>query len=171
MSKRVYIIFGIISILLAVFFITLITSDNSSNDESNRDIEKSDIDKKYSEKQVKMAEKRNDIESDLDEKVQQYIVDTETPKNQEAYNKAIEMRADGDKKQLKRNVKDIINDNNREIEDLSTDLSFTNNKEIEGTYSYTLTYEKNEKTQSESKSGDFVLDTNKDGYFYIKTFN
>lgn len=171
MSKKIYIIFGIISVLLALFFITLITSDNKSSDSNHGVNNKSDISKKYSEKQVKMAEKRNDIESDLDEKIQQYIIDTETPKNQEVYDKAIEMRSDNDKKQLKRNVKDLAKDNSREIEDLSTDLSFTNSQEIEGTYSYTLTYEKNDKTQSESKSGDFVLDTNNNGYFYIKTFN
>lgn len=170
MSKKTYIIFGVISVLLALFFITLITSDNKSdNQESNNN--NSDINKKYTKKQIKMAEKRNNIESDLDEKIQQYIIDTETPKDQDTYDKAIEMRKDNDRKHLKRNVKNIANDNSREIEDLSTDLSFTDNKEVEGTYSYTLTYEKNDKTQSESKSGDFILDTNQDGYFYIKTFN
>lgn len=167
MSKKIYIIFSIISVLIALFFITLVTSDNKSNNQTND----SDVNKHYTSKQIKMAEKRNDVESDLDEVIQQYIIDTETPKNQESYDKAINMRSDNDKKHLKRNVKNLVDDKNREIEDLSTDLSFTNNKEVEGSYSFTLTYKKGDKAQSESKSGDFTLDTNEDGYFYIKTFS
>lgn len=169
MSKRIYIIFGVISVLIALFFITLVTSDNKTSNQTNDN--ESDVNQNYTSKQFKMAEKRNEIESELDEVIQKYIIDTENPKNQETYDKAISMRADNDKKNLKRNVKDLVNDDSREIEDLSTDLSFTNNKEVEGSYSYTLTYKKDDKAQSESKSGDFTLDTNKDGYFYIKTFS
>jgi hypothetical protein len=170
MPKKIYIIFGTISILIIIFFITTITSSSQKNENGSVSENKTtNVDKKYSKKQIKMAEKRSDIETDVDEKMQEYILDTESPKNQETYDKAIEMREKDDQKHLKRDVKDLV-EQKREIKDLSTETSFTNSKEIEGTYSYNLVYEKDGKTQTETKDGNYTLNTNKDGYFYIKTF-
>lgn len=171
MSKKIYIVFGLISALILIFFITLVTSD-SSKENSNKisnDNESSSLEKKYSKNEIKMAKKRNEIEVNVDDKMQEYIIDTESPKNQEVYDKAIKMRDEDDQKHLKRDIKDLV-DQKREVRDISTETSYINSKEIEGTYEYTLIYEKDGKTQSENKDGSYTLDTNKDGYFYIKTF-
>lgn len=172
MPKKIYIVFGGISLLIIIFFITTLTGSNSNNnndDVSESNKQTSTLDENYSEKQIKMAEKRSEIESDVDEKMQEYIIDTESPKDQETYDKAIAMRDNDNQKQLKRNVKDLVKQN-REVRDLNTETSFTNSKKIEGTYDYILVYEKDGKTQSETKDGNYTLETNKDGYFYIKTF-
>lgn len=170
MPKKVYILFGTISILIIIFFITTIT--NSSQDSKNESVSETsqpNLEKKYTKKQINLAEKRGENETAVDEKMQEYIIDTESPKDQETYDKAIAMRDKDDQKQLKRNVKDLV-EQKREVKDLSTETSFTNTKEIEGTYEYNLVYEKDGKTQTENKEGNYTLDTNKDGYFYIKTF-
>lgn len=170
MSKKVYILFGTISILIIIFFITTLTnSSQDSKNESSSETSQPNLEKKYTKKQIDLAEKRGENETAVDEKMQEYIIDTESPKDQETYDNAIAMRDKDDQKQLKRNVKDLV-EQNREVKDLSTETSFTNTKEIEGTYEYNLVYEKDGKTQTENKEGSYTLDTNKDGYFYIKTF-
>lgn len=171
MNRKVYVIFGVISILIAVFFFTLVTSTNHNHKQSTDNNDNhSTLNKNYSKKQIKMANKRSDLEVDLDQKIQSYITDTEAPKDQQTYDEAIKMRSSDEQKHLKRNVKVLIKQK-REIKDLNTDTSFKNKDEVEGTYDYTLTYEENGKTQTEDKDGEFTLATNKDGYFYLKTFN
>lgn len=169
MSKKTYIIFSAISVIIALFLITLITNGTRDNDKSNDD--KSSVQNNYSKKEIKLAEKRSDIEMQVDDKVQEYIVNTVSPKNQQTYNEAIKMRDKEEQKSLKRNVKDLVKDDERKIQDLSTETSFISSNEIEGTYSYTLTYKKDGNIQTEDKEGDYSLSTNDDNYFYIKTFN
>lgn len=171
MSKKTYIIFIVISVIIALFFITLITNGSNSSDQNEKNNNKSDLQDNYSKKEIKLAQKRSDIEMQVDDKVQEYIINTVSPKDQKSYDEAIKMRNEDEKKSLKRNVKDLVEDDDRKVQDLSTETSFKNSEEIEGTYSYTLTYKKNGNVQTEDKEGDYSLTTNDDGYFYIKTFN
>ena len=169
MSKKTYIIFGAISVVIALFLITLITN-GTRNDNQNND-NNSSVQNNYSKKEIKLAEKRSDIEMQVDDKVQEYIINTVSPKDQKTYDEAIGMRDKEEQKSLKKDVKDIAKDDERKIQDLSTETSFINSNEIEVTYSYTLTYKKDGNIQTEDKEGDYSLATNDDNYFYIKTFN
>lgn len=169
MSKKTYIIFIGISVVIALFLITLITNGTRDNNQNNDD--KSNVQNNYSKKEIKLAEKRSDIEMQVDDKLQQYIINTVSPKDQKTYDEAIKMRDKNEQKSLKRNVNDLVKDDERKIQDLSTETSFINSNEIEGTYSYTLTYKKDGNIQTEDKEGSYSLSTNDDNYFYIKTFN
>lgn len=171
MSKKTYIIFGVISVIIFLFLITLITSGTNNGVQSNKNDGKTDLENKYTKKEIKLAQKRSDLEMQVDDKIQSYIKGTVSPKSQENYDESIKMRSKDEQKSLKRNVQDLIKDDHRKVQDLTTETSFKNSDEIEGTYSYTLTYKKDGNIQSEDKEGEYTLATNDDGYFYIKTFN
>jgi hypothetical protein len=121
-----------------------------------------------------MAKQRKTLETNVDKKVQEYIKKkTVAPKSQQEYDEALEMRDKKDRENLSEDVKkEIVKDEKkREVKNLNTELHFKDSKTIKGNYYYTLVTSKDDKTNSEDKSGDFTLETNKDGYLYIKDFN
>ncbi|WP_145426249.1 hypothetical protein [Staphylococcus haemolyticus] len=169
MKKSYYIIAGVVSIIL-IAVIVLIVQFNNGNDDTNTSKEKP-LEETYSDKQIKMAKQRKALETDVDKKVQEYIKKTQAPKSQQEYDEALKMRNEEDRKNLSEDVKDIVKDDKREVKNLNTELHFKDSKTVEGTYYYTLVTSKDDKTNSEDKSGDFTLKTNKDGYLYIKDFS
>lgn len=169
MKKSYYVIAGVVSIIL-IAVIVLIVQLNNGNDDKNTGKEKP-LEETYSEKQIKMAKQRKTLETNVDKKVQEYIKKTVAPKSQQEYDEALEMRDKKDRENLSEDVKEIVKDEKREVKNLNTELHFKDSKTIKGNYYYTLVTSKDDKTNSEDKSGDFTLETNKDGYLYIKDFN
>jgi uncharacterized membrane protein YhiD involved in acid resistance len=170
MKKSYYIIAGVVSIIL-IAVIVLIVQFNNGNDDTNTSKEKP-LEETYSDKQIKMAKQRKALETDVDKKkFKIYKKKTQAPKSQQEYDEALKMRNEEDRKNLSEDVKDIVKDDKREVKNLNTELHFKDSKTVEGTYYYTLVTSKDDKTNSEDKSGDFTLKTNKDGYFYIKDFS
>lgn len=169
MKKSYYIIAGVIAVILLcvlVFIISPRDNSNNANDENNQESKQN-----YSEKQIKMARQRKNIEDEVDSKMQEYIKKTVAPNSQKEFDDALKMREEKDRKDLSEDVKDLVKDKNREVKNLNTEVHFENNKQIKGSYYYTLVSSDDNKKTSEDKSGDFVLETNKDDYLYIKEFN
>lgn len=170
MSRKAYISAGLLTVLLLLIVIGLMRlgGDNKQSEQSdNANVEN----KQYSKKEYKQAEERNKSQEALDSKVQEYIEKTNAPKSQNEYDDAIKMRSSEQKKSLKRNVKDLVKDKQRSVENVSTYINYDTKDELSGSYDYTLSYSKDSKVQTENKNGEFTIKTNKDGYFYIDQFD
>lgn len=174
MTKKHYfwLIFVSVFLIIVIFAIYRIGTNNS-NDETNTNngVENVGDTKNYSDKQIKKAEKSNENEEKVEEKIREYIIQTEAPKNQEEYDNALKMRSSDEQNNLKKDVSDLTKDKDRSVKDLNVTVDYDNPKEMSGSYQYTLTYSKDERQMTKDKNGDFTLKTNDDGYFYLNTFN
>ncbi|MDW4404352.1 hypothetical protein QI045_12605 [Staphylococcus saprophyticus] len=166
MSKKWYIIIISISLILLLGVINLVRmpSDDSQNKSENTQSVKSD----YSKKEKEKAEKRTDIQYDVENKIEDYIRKYYSPKDQAEYDEAIAMRSQSDEKQLKKSVKELIKDKEPQVNDVYISTDFSSPKEITGTYEFVYQTKDDE---NQNKSGDFELKTNDNGYFYIDKFN
>lgn len=170
MGRKAYISAGLITVLLLLVVIGLMRlggNNNPSEESENASVEN----KQYSKKQYKQAEQRNELQEDLDSRVQEYIQKTNAPKSQNEYDEAIKMRSSEQQKSLNRNVKDLVKDKQRSVDNVSTYINYDSKDELSGSYDYTLSYTKDSKVQTENKNGEFTIKTNKDGYFYIGQFD
>ncbi|MBM6639457.1 hypothetical protein [Staphylococcus xylosus] len=170
MSRKAYISAGLLTILLLLVVVGLMRlgGDNKPSEQNeNASVEN----KQYSKKQYEQAEKRNKSQESLDSKMQEYIEKTNAPKSQNEYDEAIKMRSSEQQKSLERNVKDLVEDKDRSVENVSTYINYDSKNELSGSYDYTLSYKKDSKVQTENKNGEFTIKTNKDGYFYIDQFD
>lgn len=174
MNKKHYLwlIFASIFLIIVIFAIYRIGTSTSDKEETtNTSIESVGETKDYSDKEIEKAEKSNEIESQVEEKVKDYIIQTEAPKNQDDYDNALKMRSSEDQKSLKKDVTDIAKDEDRNVGNLNVSVSYNNPKEMSGSYDYTLSYTKGERQMTKNKNGDFSLKTNDNGYFYLDTFD
>jgi len=170
MKFKTYLGVGVLSVLFILIIITLVRLPNDSNDNKEKSVN-SEVNTEYTKDQYEKAEKRKDYENKLDDKIKEYIVKTNAPKNQDEYDEALSMRSVEDQKSLARNVSDLIKDKERAVNDIYTNVSFDNKSELSGEYEYTLTYKNNDEIVSENKQGEFTIKTNDDGYFYIDQFD
>ncbi|MGV3144177.1 hypothetical protein [Staphylococcus simulans] len=171
MKKSYYIIASIVSVLFIAVIVIIVQFNNDNDVETSTSNEGKKLNERYSDKQIKVAKQRRNIESQVDKKMREYINNTVAPRKQEDYDNALKMRSQEDRKTLSEDVKDIVKDKKRTVKNLNLEIQFKDSQKIEGNYYYTLVTSNDDATTSEDKSGDFKIDTNTDGYFYIKEFN
>lgn len=167
MKRTYYIIAGVIAVLLIGVLVFIVSPQDDTTNSNNETKSKPN----YSKKQIKMAKQRKSTEKKVQNKMQEYIKSTVAPKSQKDFDNALKLREEKDRKDLSENVDDLVKDKNREVKNLTTDVHFKNNKEIQGSYYYTLVSSDKDKKTKEDKSGDFTLKTNKNGYLYIEDFS